>query len=94
MHLKRCSTGRPVDEISEFLLLAVTDGIHFGFYALENSARLFKRSVGAYFFTNTSRYLNNHQTLLAEGWSRNHGLGPYQVEFLNKTIQIESSPKL
>ena len=50
-----------MDEISEFLLFTVTDG-HFEFYSLENSARLFKRGVGA---------------LLAEGWSRSHGFGPY-----------------
>ena len=60
-----CSTWRPVDEISEFLLFTVTDGGHFGFYARENSARLFKRGVGAYFFykylklpkTTVKRYL-------------------------------------
>ena len=45
-----------MDEINEFLLFTVTDGGHFGFYALENSARLFKRGVGAYFFTNTLSY--------------------------------------
>ena len=45
-----------MDEISEFLLFTVIDGGHFGFYALENSARLFKRGVGAYFFTNTLSY--------------------------------------
>ena len=56
MHSKMCSTGRPVDEISEFLLFTVTDGSHLVFYALENSARLFKRGVGAYFFLNTSSY--------------------------------------
>ena len=28
----------------------MTDGGHFGFYALENSDRFFKRGVGAYFF--------------------------------------------
>ena len=50
MHAKMCSNGRPVDEISEFLLFNVTDGGHFGFYALENYARLFKRGVGVYFF--------------------------------------------
>ena len=44
------STGRPVDEISEFLLLTVIEVGHFGFYALENSARLFKRGVGAFFY--------------------------------------------
>ena len=49
MHSKMYSTGRPVDEIGEFLLFIVTDGGHFGFYALENSARLFKRGVGACF---------------------------------------------
>ena len=38
-----------MDEISEFLLFTLTDGCHFGFYALENSARLLKRGVGAYF---------------------------------------------
>ena len=65
MHAKMCSTGRPVDEISEFLLFTVTDGGHFGFYALENSTRLFKRGVEAYFFykylklpkTTVKRYL-------------------------------------
>ena len=54
-----------MEEISEFLLFTVTDGGHFGFYALENSARLFKRGVGAYFFykylklpkTTVKRYL-------------------------------------
>ena len=35
-----------MDEISEFLLLIMTDGGHFGFYALENSARPFKRGLG------------------------------------------------
>ena len=49
MHSKMCSTGRSVDEISEFFLFTVTDGGHFGFYSLENSARLFKRGVVAYF---------------------------------------------
>ena len=60
-----CSTGRPVDEISVFLLFTVTDGGDFGFYAPENSARLFKRGVKAYFFykylklpkTTVKRYL-------------------------------------
>ena len=56
MHSKMCSTGRPVDEISEFLLFTETDGGHFVFYAPENSARLFKRGVGAYFFKNTLSY--------------------------------------
>ena len=45
----------------------MTDGGHFGFYALENSARLFKRGVRAYFFykylklpkTTVKRYLQN-----------------------------------
>ena len=41
MHSKMSSTGRPLVEISEFLLFTVTDGGHFGFYALKNSARLF-----------------------------------------------------
>ena len=45
-----------MDEISEFLLFTVIDGSHFGFCAVENSARLFKRNVGAYFFTNTLSY--------------------------------------
>ena len=83
-----CSTGRPVDEISEFLLFTVTDGGHFGFYALENSARLFKRGVEAYFFTNTLSYQNNRQTLLAEGWSRNHGFGPYYRKILSDFVMI------
>ena len=51
------STGRSVDEISEFMLFTVTDDGHFEFYALENFARLFKKGVGAYFFTNTLCYL-------------------------------------
>ena len=38
-----------MDEIIELLLFSVTDGGHFGFYALKNSARLFKRGVGAFF---------------------------------------------
>ena len=41
MHSQISSTGRPVDEISELLIFTVTDGGHFGFYALENSAFLF-----------------------------------------------------
>ena len=49
MHSKMSSAGRPLDEISEFLLFTVTDGGHFGFYALENSAGLFKRGIGAFF---------------------------------------------
>ena len=55
-----CSTERPVDEISEFLLFTGTGGGHFGFYSLENSARLFERGVGAYFITNT--YIKLHKT--------------------------------
>ena len=66
-----------MDEISEFLLLTVTDGGHFGLYALENSARLFKRRVGAFFLQILQATQNNRQTLFAEGWSRNHGFGPY-----------------
>ena len=50
MHSKMSSTGRPVDEISVISLFTVIDGGHFGFYALENFARLFKRGIGAYFF--------------------------------------------
>ena len=69
-----CFTGRSVDEIRELLLFTVTDGGHFEFYALENSACLFKRCVGAYFFY---KYRTTVTTLLAEGWSRNHGFGPY-----------------
>ena len=65
MHSKVCSTGGSVDEISEFLLFTVTNDGYFGFYALENSACLFKRGVGAYFFykypklpkTTVERYL-------------------------------------
>ena len=41
----------------------VTDGGHFGFYALENSARLFKGGVVTYFFTNTLRYLKQAANL-------------------------------
>ena len=77
MYSKMSSTGRPVNEISEFLLFTVTDGGHFGFYALENSARLFKRGVGAYFLQIPYATQNNRQTLLAECWSRNHSFGPY-----------------
>ena len=58
----------------------MTDGSHFGFYALENSARLFKRGVGAYFLQIPQATQNNRQTLLAEGWSRNHGFGPYYLK--------------
>ena len=50
MHSKMSSTGGPVDEISELSLFTVIDGGHFGFYAPENFARLFKRGIGAYFF--------------------------------------------
>ena len=63
MYFKMNSTGRPVDEISELLHFSVTDGAHFGFYALENSACLFKRGVGAYFLTNTSNYLKQPSNL-------------------------------
>ena len=63
MHSNMSSTGKPVDEISEFLLFTVTDGGHFGFCALENSARLFKRGVVAYFFTNTLSYLKQASNL-------------------------------
>ena len=41
MYSQMSSTGKPVDEISEFLIFTVTDSGHFEFYALENSARLF-----------------------------------------------------
>ena len=62
-----------MDEISEFLLFTMTDGGHFGFYALENSARPFKRGVRAYFFTNTSSYLKQPSNvtcrrLVMESW--------------------------
>ena len=60
-------TGRPVDEISEFLLFTVTNGGHFRFYALENSARFFKRGVVAYFFTNTLSYLKQPSNLQKVG---------------------------
>ena len=49
MHSKMSSIGRPVHEKSEFLLFTVIDGGHSVFYSLENSARLFKRGVGAFF---------------------------------------------
>ena len=75
MHSKMSSTGRPMDEISEFLLFTVTDGGHFGFYDLKNSTRLFKRGVGANFFifTNTLRYLKQLSNvtcrrLVTESW--------------------------
>ena len=62
-----------MDEISDFSLFTVTDGGHFGFYALENFARLFKRGVGAYFFTNTLSYLKQPSNvtcrmLVTESW--------------------------
>ena len=62
-----------MDEISEFLLFIVTDGAHFGFYALENFASPFKRGVGAYFFTNTLSYLKQPSNvtcrrLVPESW--------------------------
>ena len=60
MHSKMSSTGRPLDEISEFLLFTVTDGGHFGFYALKHSARLFKRGVGAFFY----KYLKVPKTIV------------------------------
>ena len=50
MHAKMSSTERPIKGISEFLLFTVTDGGQFGFYALQNSARLFKRGVGVFFY--------------------------------------------
>ena len=67
MHAKMWSTRRPVDKISEYLLFIVTDGGHFGCYALKQFANFFWRGVGAYYFTKTLSYLNNRQTLLAEG---------------------------
>ena len=62
-----------MDEISEFFLFTVTDGGHFEFYAPENSARLFERDVGAYFFTNTLSYLKQPSNvtcrrLVTESW--------------------------
>ena len=61
-----------MDEISEYFLLTVIDGGHFGFYALQNSAHVFLRGVGA-FFTNTSNYLKQLlnlicQRLVMESW--------------------------
>ena len=41
MHLKVSSTGKPVDEISEYLLFIVIDGGHFGLYDPQNSAHFF-----------------------------------------------------
>ena len=56
MHKKMCSIGRSVDEISDFLF-TVTDGGHFGFYALEISASLFKRESNV-----------TYRTLVTESW--------------------------
>ena len=73
MHLKMSSTGRPGDEICEFLLFTVTDGHHFGSYDYENFACLFKRGVEAYFLTNTLSYLKQPSNftcrrLVTESW--------------------------
>ena len=46
-----------------YINACMTDGGHFGFYALENSARLFKRGIGAYFFTNTLSHLKQPSNL-------------------------------
>ena len=65
-----------MDEISEFLLFTVTDGGHFGFYALKNFARLFIRGVGAYFFY---KYLKLPKTTVIPYLQKvvtNHGFGP------------------
>ena len=79
MHSKMCSTGRPEDEISELSLFTVTDGGHFGFYTLKNSARPFKRGVGAYFFTNTFSYPKQPSNVTKVG----HG-----IMVLDPTINI------
>ena len=63
MHSKMSSTGRPVDEISELFLFTVINSGHFGFYAVENTAHLFERGVGAYIFTNTLSYLKQPSNL-------------------------------
>ena len=70
-------TGRPVDKISCFLLFIVTNGGRFVSYALENSARLSKIGVGAYILQIPLSYKKPRQTLLTEGWSRNHSFEPY-----------------
>ena len=62
MHSKMSSTGKPVDEISEFFLFTVSDDGHLGFYAVENSARLFKKGVAAYFYLKATLKLPSNLT--------------------------------
>ena len=80
-------TGRPVDEISEFLLFTVAEDSHFRFYALENFARFFERGVGAYYFY---KYLKLPKTTV-KLYLPNVGHG---IMVLNPTIKISSHSDL
>ena len=78
-----------MDKISEFLLFTVTDGGHFGFYALKNSAHFFKRGVGAYFFY---KYLKLPKTSVKPHLQKvGHGimvLDPTIISMINKCIVV------
>ena len=89
MHLKMSSTGGLVDEISEFLLFTVTDGGHFGFYSLENSARLLKRGVGAYFFY---KYLKLPKTTV-KPYLHKVGHGIRVLDPTSSTVQGENTDR-
>ena len=87
MHSKMSSTGRPVEEISGFLLFTLTDDFHFGFYGLEKFRPLFQKRRRSLFFY---KYLKLPKTTVKPNLQKaGHG-----IMVLNPTIEISSNSHL